>query len=55
MVGTKYCEGARGYETEPIVIVNALEGSVEKRVRPEESSAVPPATDKNSLYEEEGM
>jgi len=47
-VGTKHFEGARGYETEPILIVNTLAGLVEKRARP----VVPPAADKNLLYAE---
>jgi len=54
-VGTKYCEGVRGYDTEPILIVNARPGLVEKRVRPEEPSILPPAADKNLLYTQEGM
>ena len=36
-VWTKYCEGLRGYDTEPILIVNVPVGLVEKRVIPEGS------------------
>ena len=40
-VGTRYCAGVRGYETEPILIVNVPVGWVEKRARPEELSVLP--------------
>jgi len=52
--GTRYCEGVRGYDTEPILIVNVPLGLVEKRVSPEESET-PRVTSKNAVYATVGM
>ena len=40
-VGTIYCEGVRGYETESMLIMNVPVGRVEKRVILVDVSNVP--------------
>jgi hypothetical protein len=47
--GTRYCEGVRGNEVEPILMVKVPVGLVEKRTKPVELSVLPSVAERKLL------